>query len=539
MIRITIFLSLFFIAFLNCSNAQTDSLHYVKGIIKDDLSGEPIIGATISYINGKGTQTDLDGNYILKLQNGVYTFTISYIGYKQLLKKISVNKNVVLLNVDLSADLVLNEVEIVADVAKIRETPVAISNVSAKQIQEELGGRDLPMLLNSTPGVYASQSGGGAGDSRVSIRGFSQNNIGVLVDGVPVNDMENGSVYWSNWSGLSEITKNMQVQRGLGASRLALPSVGGTMNIITMSIDEKRMFVVKNDLGTNNYRRISLGYNSGMIKNKFGVTLAGSYTGGDGWVDRTYQKTWSYFAKFTYRINQRNIITLGFNGAPQEHGQKSTQINMAYYDSGFAKSHGENVDSLYSSVNNKYSNNIIGDRGLQYNPDWGYVNGKEVNTKINYFHKPLINLNYFLTINEKITFSNVLYGSFGRGGGTTLSSSTINYDRAGTGQILLQTFYDKNSTNIGNKSPLDPNQKYSADYIYASINNHNWYGDLATLKYQINKNFHFTGGLDARYYNGIHYRTPYNLLGGEYAYQPIGTDKNLDPTNPVRDASSI
>jgi hypothetical protein len=56
MIRITIFLSLFFITSLNISNAQTDSLHYVKGIIKDDLSGEPIIGATISYSLGKGTQ---------------------------------------------------------------------------------------------------------------------------------------------------------------------------------------------------------------------------------------------------------------------------------------------------------------------------------------------------------------------------------------------------------------------------------------------------------------------------------------------------
>jgi iron complex outermembrane receptor protein len=532
MIRITIFLSLFFIAFHNSSNAQTDSLHYVKGVIKDDLSGEPIIGATISYSLGKGTQTDLEGNYILKLQNGVYTFTVSYIGYKQQLKKISVNKNVVLLNIDLSADLVLNEVEIVADVAKIRETPVAISNVSTKQIQEELAGRDLPMLLNSTPGVYASQSGGGAGDSRVNIRGFSQNNIGVLVDGVPVNDMENGSVYWSNWSGLSEVTRNMQVQRGLGASRLALPSVGGTMNIITMSIDEKRMFVVKSDLGTNNYRRISLGYNSGMIKNKFGVTLAGSYTGGDGWVDRTYQKTWSYFAKIMYRINKRNLLTFGVNGAPQEHGQKSTQVNMAYNNANFANSHGVNTDSLFSitnASNNPYSTTKTGDRGLQFNPDWGYVNGKAVNTKVNFFHKPLFNLNYFLTINDKLTYSNVLYASFGTGGGTSTTSNIKDYDQKGSGQLLLQLAYDLNSTSTGVNSPLDPNQKYSSAYIYASMNNHKWYGTLSTLKWKVNKNMDFTGGVDARYYVGTHYQTPYNLLGGDYVFMPAGKDQNLAP----------
>ena len=54
-----------------------------------------------------------------------------------------------------------------------------------------------------------------------------------MVDGVPMNDMETGQVYWSNWSGLDLVVKTFQVQRGLGASKLALPAVGGTMNILT------------------------------------------------------------------------------------------------------------------------------------------------------------------------------------------------------------------------------------------------------------------------------------------------------------------
>lgn len=75
--------------------------------------------------------------------------------------------------------------------------------------------------------------------------GFDQRNIAVMVDGVPVNDMENGQVYWSNWDGLGDITKSMQVQRGLGASKLAVTSVGGTMNIITKGIDQKLSEVLK------------------------------------------------------------------------------------------------------------------------------------------------------------------------------------------------------------------------------------------------------------------------------------------------------
>ena len=75
----------------------------------------------------------------------------------------------------------------------------------------------MPTLLNSTPGVYTTQQGGGDGDVRINIRGFSQRNVvAVMIDGIPMNDMENGWVYWSNWFGLDAITASMQVQRGLG-----------------------------------------------------------------------------------------------------------------------------------------------------------------------------------------------------------------------------------------------------------------------------------------------------------------------------------
>ena len=41
-----------------------------------------------------------------------------------------------------------------------------------------------------------------------------------MIDGIPVNDMENGWVYWSNWFGLDAVTSNVQVQRGLEPLRL-------------------------------------------------------------------------------------------------------------------------------------------------------------------------------------------------------------------------------------------------------------------------------------------------------------------------------
>ncbi|MBI4930079.1 MAG: TonB-dependent receptor [Bacteroidetes bacterium] len=526
--RVRIFFYLFVLFFLSKSvlYAQDSTLVEISGTIKDDITREPLIGAVITYLQGKGATADIDGKYSFKIPSGDYTLNVSYIGYEVQEKKIKVSEKKQIIDFRLSGNVSLSEVEIVADIAKIRETPVAVSTIYAQQISQEIGASDLPLILNSTPGVYATQQGGGAGDARVNIRGFDQRYVAVLVDGVPVNDMENGQVYWSNWSGLSEVTKQMQVQRGLGASRLALPSVGGTMNIITSSIDEKRFFVVKNDLGTNNYGRFSLGYNSGILKDKFGITLAGSYTTGNGWADQTFEKVWSYFGKFRWRINTKSSLILGVNGAPQSHGQRSTQINMAYYDRNFAVQQGVNADSIYSSATNSYTDSSIGDRGLHYNPNWGYVNGKAVNIKVNYFHKPLFNLSCFLQINDKLNFSNVLYVSIGRGGGTGMFNPP-SYNKDYDGQLLLQNTYDVNSTAIPNG--LIPGLRPTSSFIYSSVNNHNWAGTLSTIKWKIKNTFDFTGGLDARYYNGIHYQTPYDLLGADYTQQPLGKDKNLAP----------
>ena len=508
--------------------SQNNITHKISGRIFDKTTNEPLIGVNILYGKAKGVLTDINGDFSVNLPNGAYTLQVIYIGYTPINLPIEVKgSDLTIEPLTIAISNELDEVEIVADIARTRETPIAFSDIEAKQISEEIGANDITMLLNATPGAYASQQGGGAGDSRVNIRGFDQRYISVLVDGVPVNDMENGQVYWSNWSGLSEVTKKMQVQRGLGASRLAVPSIGGVMNIITKSVEQQQFFVIKNDLGTNNYRRIGIGYNSGLLKNKFGITLSGSYTGGDGFVDQTWQKTWSYFAKVSYRINNKNLIVLGFNGAPQSHGQRSFAINPAFHDRTFANKNGINADSIYYVTNssNPYTNSKAGSRGIAYSPDWGYVNGRPVNTKVNFFHKPLVNLSYFLTVNPRVTFSNVLYLSLGNGGGTALASYGSGYDGAGTGQLSMQGIYNTNFAARPNLAVSD--LRPSSNYIFASINNHKWVGTLSTLNYKFANNLDFIGGVDARYYNGEHYQTPYDYLGGDYVPTPGGRDLNL------------
>lgn len=497
----------------------------IKGVVKDAISGELLPGVSVIAVQDKGAITDIDGNYSIKVEDGEYTVSVSYVGYLTQTAKAKVNGNAVAINFRLEAST-LNEVEIVSDVAKTRETPVAFTNIPETKLKEELASRDLTVLLNSTPGAYATEQGGGSGDSRVNIRGFNQRNVAVMVDGVPVNDMENGWVYWSNWDGIGDVTRTVQVQRGLGASRLAIPSVGGTINILTRGIESQQSLSVKQEYGNNLMLKTSLSYNSGMLKHGWGITFAGTRKTGNGWVDQTWTDAWSYFFKVQKRF-EKHLLSLSVNGAPQKHGQRSNRLPIAVYDKALAK---KIIDKDYADstedVRNKLLNTSLisgnyttltqGSHGLKYNPHWGNLdrgNGKKaLNERMNYFHKPVINLSDFWTVNDKLYVSNIAYLSMGSGGGTALATS-IGRDSL-TGELNYQPYYQANTQQID--ALYSTTEHKSSNIIRSSINNHIWYGLLSAATWKADTALTFTFGVDGRYYKGIHYREVYDLLGGDY-----------------------
>lgn len=504
---------------LTCSSfAQTVLL---KGVIKDALSQETLVQATIR-IGDEGTITDFNGNYELELVAGSYEVTASYIGYEPTTKTVSLTDGIVYLDFDLKeSNVMMNEINVVADVAISRETPVAFSTVPLAKIQEEISVQDLPMVLNSTPGVYATQSGGGDGDARITIRGFNQRNIAILIDGVPVNDMENGWVYWSNWSGLANVARSLQVQRGLGASKLALPSVGGTINLITKGIESKKGIAVKQQVGSDGFLQTNLSATSGRLKNGWGITFTGSYRKRDGWVDNTQSEAWFYFLKVEKMLKNH---TLGFSivGAPQEHGQRSFKQKIAKYDIDYAAELGVDTAAYTENASLPY------DLGTRYNPHWGELQRFEVidgdtifqqketvTERLNYYHKPQMTLKDFWTVNDRLNISNILYLSLGNGGGTQRGGS--GFGETSDGLIDYQVVYNSNSNPLfwDGESP-----RLATNFLRTSVNNHVWYGLLSTFDYVLHPNWDLSGGIDVRNYRGIHRRELLDLLGGDYAGKP-------------------
>lgn len=516
--------------------------HTLEGTVIDALTKEALIGA---YVKAGTAQiaTDFDGHFEVELPAGTYTVEVTYIGYKTVSRTVNLSASTRPLSVALETES-MSEAEVVADVARERETPVAFTNVLPAQIQEELGSQDLPMILNSTPGVYATQQGGGDGDARVTIRGFSQRNVAVMIDGVPVNDMENGWVYWSNWFGLDAVTQSIQVQRGLGASKIAIPSVGGTMNIITKGINNRAGFMFKQELGSFGFNRISLGYNSGRLDGGWGVSAAGSFKRSEGFVNQNFSAGNFYYIKLEKELGD-HILSASAFGAPQSHGQRSFKNRASVFNRDYATEIGYSTEELGN----------FPEYGLDYNEFVGtyqerfytYAVGgdtlydvgsnEKLNTAQNYYHKPQFTLRDFWRISDKLYMSNIGYVSIGNGGGTAMDWRNSQPQPLADGTMDLQFAWDSNRLFEFGPDGLniDENGEYEAQNIVrSSINNHFWYGYLGTLTYAHDDNWKISGGLDARRYTGEHYRTAYNLIGGDY-YVPENKDQNANdkPNTPI------
>ncbi len=524
--------------------------HNVSGIVKDSANNETIVGANV-VLKGttNGAVTGIDGDFTFDFTNGKYTLQVSFVGYTTMLQEIEVSGKPIRLTFLMKSEIVLEEVEVVADIARARQTPVAFSTITPTKIEERLAGQDIPMLLNKTPGVYATQQGGGDGDARITLRGFNQRFVGVLLDGAPVNDMENGWVYWSNWFGLHAVTGSIQIQRGLSASRLALPSVGGTINILTKGIQNKKQITIEQDIDQNGKLTTNLGYASGRLKNGWGITMAGSYKTGNSWLEQTDVDAWFYFFKVDKEWG-KHITSFSTFGAPQKHKQRSYKRSIADYDTTLAKDVGVLSSEFPTLVN----------QGIAYNQHWGLLkrdadvwnsdhsariideNAKTVvlNEMENIYYKPQFNLRDVWAANDKLNLNSLFYVSIGTGGAVKPRSSLKNtnlispsdyeanpglYTEDQIGQINWQSIYNQNSkptqSGFGLVYPINPlysnDQYYSTNYLVFQKNNHKWFGFLSNLDYKLNPSWTISGGVDLRAYRASHYMEVYDLLGGDYA----------------------
>lgn len=481
-----------------------------------DETNNTLANATVKLkgSNNSVTTTE-DGSFTITSKEKEGSIVVSFIGFET--KEISFNatQNVGTIFLTSTSNAIEEVVVVgkgVVDLVKDRKTPVAVSTIKAAEIQAKIGSTDITQSLVNTPSVYVAGQAGGFGDSRITVRGFQQDNTAFLLNGQPINGMEDGKMYWSNWSGMADIANAIQIQRGLGSSKLAISSVGGTVNFVTKATAKKEGGQVMATLANDDYLKTTAIYNTGKNAKGWGASFMFSQWSGDGYVEGTKGEGQTYFISVGFEPNEKHNFNFLVTGAPQYHDQNFTKPISDYL--GF---------------------------GRKYNNNYGYLNGEYLSERRNFYHKPVANLNWDWKINEKMNLSTVLYASWGRGGGTgnygrgkkSLTSFNPYTNQNQSTYINFDQIFANNTNDIdgiGSSEASDPNRNNNY-LIRASMNNHAWYGMVSNLNTKLNKNLSLNVGLDLRTYHGDHYRQVSNFLGlnGWYETRPLRDNNHVLP----------
>ena len=498
----------------------------VMGSVFDAKTGEALIGVSVLEAGTtNGNITDLDGNFTISVQPGA-KLLLSYVGYETI--EITAKKgDLGIIRMEPEA-IALEDVTITGQMARTQQTPVAVSQVTALEIEERLAGQEFPEVLKNTPGVHANGQGGGWGDSEIWMRGFDNTNVATMINGVPMNDMEGGTVYWSNWQGLSDVTSVMQTQRGMGASKLSAPSVGGTINIVTKGIDAKKGGFLSYAMGNNGYNKVAFSVSTGLMKNGWAITVLGSRTWGDGYIQGTGFVGYSYFANISKRINENHQLSLSGFGAPQHHWTRPAGSNGA-----LTLAEWNRVAQYMPSGKDK----------RQYNPSYGLdKRGEQAGTNYNQYHKPQISLNHIWQIDDNSSLSTTVYTSIGRGFGRTAENG-LNYSGSysdltygASGGVITTKYRDPVTGMFDYAAVQEMNaaSEYGSQLVICENRNyHNWVGLVSTYDKKWFDCLELTAGVDIRWYQGIHQAVVSDLFGGSY-YIDATREKVLPANNPNR-----
>ena len=451
----------------------------LSGKVYDNF-GNPIQNAKVLIEDlNIGSSTDRSGFFqIEKLPPGNFNIVSTHLGYEKYTREILITKSTFVKITLKPKPVLIGETFVIAERGK---TPYVFNDLKKNDFEKSLGAKEAVYALLNIPSIYISPQGGGVGDLRLNIRGFGQTNIAVMIDGVPVNNPENGEVYWTNWAGMSDIINEIQVQRGIGFVPYSISSVGGNVNFITNGNEFHEFIKFSNEFGSNNFSKQTISFGKNLNDNIYLSSLI-SKKEWDGYADKTWLEEYTYFFSLNAEFG-KHVFKVNLYGSPQSHGQRLTMHSINFW-----KTHGSN-----------------------FNSDWGYLNGKPLNLRDNVFHKPTISISHQWNISERLIQKNIIYYSYGEGGGTV--PSWTEFDKTESDLIDFDKEYKTNSSNVD--SNFHPSLHYSNNALRFTVHKHFWSGLISSFQYKLN-NFYLAGGFDFKNYSAENYRKIENLLGGDY-----------------------
>lgn len=370
-----IILSMFFMLTLSFS---VSAQNIVKGIVKDNNSEELLKGVSVS-VQGKGLNqtTGADGAFAFtNLQNGKHTIVITKEGYETQNYPVNLSGSVVDLGIifmyvdEFAEDQDLSTIVISDD--ELNDDTSAADNISG--------------LLQASRDIYLRTAAFEFSSSFFRVRGLDSDNAKLLINGIEMNKLSTGRPEWANWGGLNDVLRNQEFSNGLAPSNYTFGGVLGSNNISTRASQYRQGGRVSYASSNRSYaHRVMATYATGIMEGGWAFAFSGSRRFADeGFVDGTSYNAYSTFASIEKIINEKHSINFTSFFASNRRGKAAPNTQE-----------------------------VIDIKGIQYNPYWGYQNGKIRNSRIKDVEEPILMLNHYWNISDKTTLTTNVGYQFG------------------------------------------------------------------------------------------------------------------------------
>lgn len=369
-------------------HAQTISY---SGLLINKTTQEPVPEATVSIPALRIlTSTNSLGLFsFITSQNGSFDVKISTDGLNEIDASISVSENGGVERIEIEIPISENDNNL-SDNSANNNFEDATSSDGGGSVST---GQNVSSVLSAARDPFISAASFGWGQFFYRMRGYDNDQNVLFLNGIPMNDLEEGGVFYNSYSGLNDVMRGRSMTLGLSPVDFSFGGLGLNTAIDASASNQRKQSRLSYSLTNRNYRnRLMFTHSSGLNKNGWAYSFSFSKRWAQkGRIKGTDYDAYAYYVGIEKKIKNHDIGLIVI-GAPTQRG-KSSPATLEAYDLA-----GTNY----------------------YNSYWGYQAGKIRNSRVLKSHTPLSILTYKWMINDKNLLTAAIAYQFGETSTSTL-----------------------------------------------------------------------------------------------------------------------
>ncbi len=361
--------------------------HAVESKILNE-SGNPVIGAVVRVIDQNAeTLTNSSGKFRFDdLSESTVSFSVNYEGIIHEINNVQLN---------LGANILEPFTMDVSKIIDSEEQVFTIISISENDLESDNGNQDVSSILTAGRDPFLTSAAFAFGAARFRTRGLDSEFGTLFINGVPMNELESGRLFYNQWGGLNDVLRNLHINYGLTHSEYGIGGLLGSTNIDIRAGAQRDQTRISYASANRSYRnRIMATHSKGFNDKGLAYFITGSRRWADeGYVEGTFYDAFSYAAGVEKKIGDNSSVFLNIMGAPNRRGRQSSSLR---------------------EINEITDNNY-------YNAYWGWQEGEKRNSRVGHSHQPIIMAGHDWNINKTTILNTAVSYQFGRNGGTALN----------------------------------------------------------------------------------------------------------------------